>query len=195
MIGDGVAHGALCRCRTRHGRSDQLQKLRQAPLRLPQPQDPRSRALADLLHESPSARLDDLASLCGASRRTLERLFIAETGMPIARWRRQLRLVQALRLLGAAPGNRGCTPRRIQHSKRVYRNVPHRARRDPGTVLWMTKPRCAVVVCMTTPLCSESAAVLACCFSVGQPPRTISHDAGRIFRQLVLSFERSPFRW
>jgi len=80
---------------------DQLQELRQAPLRLPQPRDPRARGFADLLAESPAASLDDLATLSGASRRTLERLFVAETGMPIARWRRQLRLVQALRLLGA----------------------------------------------------------------------------------------------
>jgi AraC-like DNA-binding protein len=50
---------------------------------------------------SPTATLDDLAAHAGASRRTLERLFVAETGMPIARWRRQLRLLQALQLLGA----------------------------------------------------------------------------------------------
>jgi AraC-like DNA-binding protein len=80
---------------------DQLQEVRQAPLRLPQPRDPRAKDFAELLAASPAASLDDLAILSGASRRTLERLFVAETGMPIARWRRQLRLVQALRLLGA----------------------------------------------------------------------------------------------
>jgi AraC-like DNA-binding protein len=80
---------------------DQLQELPQAPLRLPPPRDPRARALADLLATSPLATLDELSARAGASRRTLERLFVAETGMPIARWRRQLRLLQALQLLGA----------------------------------------------------------------------------------------------
>jgi AraC-like DNA-binding protein len=80
---------------------DQLDGLAHAPLELPQPKDPRARTLADLIATSPFGGLDELAAGAGASRRTLERLFVAETGMPIARWRRQLRLVQALRLLGA----------------------------------------------------------------------------------------------
>jgi len=80
---------------------DQLDELPQAPLQLPQPRDTRARALADLLAESPTASIAQLAPSVGASRRTLERLFLADTGMPIARWRRQLRLLQALRLLGA----------------------------------------------------------------------------------------------
>jgi AraC-like DNA-binding protein len=80
---------------------DELHELPQAPLRLPQPQDPRARTLATLLAESPTASLDELVPRAGASRRTLERLFAAETGMPLARWRRQLRLLEALRLLGS----------------------------------------------------------------------------------------------
>jgi AraC-like DNA-binding protein len=35
----------------------------------------------------------------GASLRTIERLFQVETGMTFGRWRQQLRLVEALRLL------------------------------------------------------------------------------------------------
>ena len=80
---------------------DQLQELEQEPLRLTQPEDPRARAFAALLAAAPHEPLDALAARAGASRRTLERLFLAETGMALARWRRQLRLVQALRLLGA----------------------------------------------------------------------------------------------
>lgn len=80
---------------------DELHELPQAPLRLPQPQDPRARTLADLLAESPAASLDELVARAGASRRTFERLFVAETGMSLARWRRQLRLLEALRLLGS----------------------------------------------------------------------------------------------
>lgn len=80
---------------------DQLDEIRQAPFQLPQPRDPRARALASRLAESPAASVAELATTVGASRRTLERLFLADTGMPIARWRRQLRLLQALRFLGA----------------------------------------------------------------------------------------------
>jgi AraC-like DNA-binding protein len=80
---------------------DLLHEIPQAPLQLPQPRDARARALADRFAESPTAGVSELAQSVGASRRTLERLFLAETGMPIARWRRQLRLLQALRLLGA----------------------------------------------------------------------------------------------
>jgi len=80
---------------------DQLQEVPQAPLRLPQPRDPRACVLAGLLADAPDAGLDELVRRAGASRRTLERLFTSETGMPLARWRRQLRLVRALQLLGA----------------------------------------------------------------------------------------------
>lgn len=80
---------------------DQLDEIGQAPLQLPQPRDPRARALAARLAESPSVGIAELATTVGASRRTLERLFVSDTGMPIARWRRQLRLLQAVRLLGA----------------------------------------------------------------------------------------------
>lgn len=80
---------------------DQLAQSPDVPLQLPQPKDPRARALVALLAESPTATIEQLARDAGASRRTLERLFVADTGMPIAQWRRQLRLVQALRLLGA----------------------------------------------------------------------------------------------
>jgi AraC-like DNA-binding protein len=43
-----------------------------------------------------------LAQICkrtGASKRTIERLFQQEVGMTLGKWRQQLRLMQALRLL------------------------------------------------------------------------------------------------
>ena len=83
---------------------DQLAALPQAPLQLPRPSDARARALADLLGHQPasdpgSTTLDGLAARVGASRRTLERLFVAETGLTIGQWRQRQRLVAALRLL------------------------------------------------------------------------------------------------
>ncbi|HEV7759976.1 MAG TPA: helix-turn-helix transcriptional regulator [Acidimicrobiales bacterium] len=80
---------------------DQLRTLRQAPLQLPRPTDPRARTLADLLAADPAGRLDLTAAAAeaGASRRTLERVFRAETGLSIGRWRQRQRLIHALQLL------------------------------------------------------------------------------------------------
>ncbi len=87
---------------------DQLAALPVAPLQLPRPRDERARALADLIladlemTDLGDARsIDDLARGCGASRRTLERLFAAETGMTVGRWRTRARLVEAVRRLAA----------------------------------------------------------------------------------------------
>lgn len=93
---DAPDHAALVRVLV-----DQLVTLPQAPLELPMPTDPRARALAVRLEEAPGAPDDvpDLARDVGASRRTLERLFVAETGMTIGRWRTRARMIEALRLL------------------------------------------------------------------------------------------------
>jgi AraC-like DNA-binding protein len=80
---------------------DQLAVLPQAPLQLPLPRDERARALAAVLQRDMSVRVDEASKSAGASRRTLERLFVAETGMPIAKWRQRLRLVDALQRLAA----------------------------------------------------------------------------------------------
>jgi AraC-like DNA-binding protein len=54
------------------------------------------------LLEAPSEErgLEELASQCGASGRTLARLFRKETGMTFVAWRKQLRLLEAIDLLG-----------------------------------------------------------------------------------------------
>lgn len=81
---------------------DQLKTLDQAPLSVPLPRDPRARRVAErvLARASQADTLDELAAGSGASARTLERLFRAETGLPFGRWRQQARLLGALRLLG-----------------------------------------------------------------------------------------------
>jgi len=43
--------------------------------------------------------LEQLCAQCGAGKRTIERLFSAETGMTFGQWRRQLRLLHALQSL------------------------------------------------------------------------------------------------
>jgi len=80
---------------------DQLRVIRMAPLQLPMPEDPRALRVAEVLLADPadSRPLDRIARSSGASRRTAERLFAANTGMTFGKWRQQLRLMHAMRLL------------------------------------------------------------------------------------------------
>jgi AraC-like DNA-binding protein len=80
---------------------DRLALAPAAPELLPLPTDPRAVALADALRADPGggAPLRRLAAGTGAGQRTLERLFLAETGMTISRWRQRLRLLRAMELL------------------------------------------------------------------------------------------------
>jgi AraC-like DNA-binding protein len=81
---------------------DQLKVVRTVPLQLPNLVDPRAQRLAEVLNADPGNR-QSLARVCrtvGASGRTVERLFQGETGMTLGKWRQQLRLMQAMRLLG-----------------------------------------------------------------------------------------------
>jgi len=72
------------------------------PLQLPFPADPRAARLAERLREDPSCELDltELARAAGASARTIQRLFLAETGLRFAEWRQRLRLMHGASLLG-----------------------------------------------------------------------------------------------
>jgi AraC-like DNA-binding protein len=81
---------------------DQLKAIQTVPLQLPNLTDPRAQRLAEILNADPANR-QSLARVCraaGASGRTMERLFQNETGMTLGKWRQQLRLMQAMRLLG-----------------------------------------------------------------------------------------------
>ena len=82
---------------------DQLRLVPDAGLELPMPVDDRARAVARILQADVSdpRSLHVLARDVGASRRTLERLFLVETGMTLGHWRRRLRMLEALRLLAA----------------------------------------------------------------------------------------------
>ena len=73
------------------------------PLSLPLPSDPRALRAAERLRAEPGAavELDALARHAGASARTLQRLFLEETGLRFAEWRQRLRLIHAAVLLGA----------------------------------------------------------------------------------------------
>lgn len=71
------------------------------PSSLPWPRDPRAVAAAERLLAEPSepTELAALARACGASARTLQRLFLDETGLGFSDWRQRLRLLHAATLL------------------------------------------------------------------------------------------------
>jgi AraC-like DNA-binding protein len=80
---------------------DELVSVSDVPLQLPMPRDPRARRLAAVLQARPDAAdsVAVLAGQAGASRRTIERLFLHETKMTVGEWRRRLRLLHGVRLL------------------------------------------------------------------------------------------------
>ncbi len=80
---------------------DQIGSQPVASLALPMPTDPRLLRVAQSLIENPadSRDLEKWARSVGASKRTLGRLFTAQTGMSFQAWRQQRRLLRALELL------------------------------------------------------------------------------------------------
>ncbi len=85
---------------------DELSALDAAPLDLPMPTDERALRVCHHLQRQP----DDTTSLpaharaAGTSKRTLERLFTAEAGLPFGAWRQRLRMQLAVeRLAEGAP--------------------------------------------------------------------------------------------
>jgi AraC-like DNA-binding protein len=108
LILEAVAVGILeqetpCHARLAGVIVDQLARVSALPLTLPLPSDPRATRLADRLREEPSCELEleALAAWAGASTRTIQRLFLAETGLRFAEWRQRLRLLQGANALGA----------------------------------------------------------------------------------------------
>ena len=80
---------------------DQMTAVSEVPLQLPLPHDVRALRVASRLQAEPggTASVAALARDAGASRRTIERLFLQETGLTVADWRRRLRLLHAVRRL------------------------------------------------------------------------------------------------
>ena len=81
----------------------ELARIKDRPLDLPMPRDPRALRVARDLLDRPALPLDldQWAERSGASRRTLARLFRHETGLSFAEWRARLRAVEGLARLSA----------------------------------------------------------------------------------------------
>jgi AraC-like DNA-binding protein len=80
---------------------DQLKAVECAPLQLSHPADARALRIVMVLTEDPANQrtLDKLCKECGASKRTIQRVFLEETKMSFNRWRQQLRLLHAIQFL------------------------------------------------------------------------------------------------
>ena len=82
---------------------DQLKAVESIPLQLPHPTDSRAIRVAKALIADPGDErtLEKLCADCGASKRTIQRLFLEETSMTFAKWRQQLRLLHAMQVLAS----------------------------------------------------------------------------------------------
>jgi AraC-like DNA-binding protein/quercetin dioxygenase-like cupin family protein len=89
--------------RLAHVLVDQLASTTEVPLDLTWPQDSRARRVANALNTDLAVNrpLSDIAQGSGASVRTLERLFLIETGVNLGQWRQRARLLHALRMLAS----------------------------------------------------------------------------------------------
>jgi AraC-like DNA-binding protein len=82
---------------------DELKLLTTVALQLPLPRDPRGLRFAELIAAEPEGQtpIARLMRRSGASRRTLERIFRADTAMSLGQWLRRQKLLHALRRLAA----------------------------------------------------------------------------------------------
>jgi AraC-like DNA-binding protein len=82
---------------------DQLQSVESVLLQLPHPSDARAVRVARVLFANPAdpRTLKKICKDSGASKRTIQRLFLNDTRMTFAKWRQQLRLIHAMQLLGS----------------------------------------------------------------------------------------------
>ncbi|MBW8812293.1 MAG: helix-turn-helix transcriptional regulator [Caulobacterales bacterium] len=120
---------------------DLLAAAETVPTELPLPADPRARGFAERLLAEPGrdAAFADLARGSGASLRTLQRLFLAQTGLSLEAWRGRARMQQAVvSLSNGAPVTQAALDAGYQSPsafiaafKRVFGVTPARWRTSP----------------------------------------------------------------
>jgi AraC-like DNA-binding protein len=104
---------------------DQLETVPAIPLQLSTPSDQRAMRLARILECQP-ADGRSMVALCrqaGASKRTIERIFVRETSLSLEKWRQQLRLLRSLQLLAAGESITTAALGGLHHAQRVHCDV------------------------------------------------------------------------
>lgn len=83
--------------------ADQMRRSDEVPLQLRMPSDPRARAVAQRARADLSRLVPtrELVRDCGASARTIERLFVQQTGLTLGRWLQRARVLHAVERLAA----------------------------------------------------------------------------------------------
>ncbi len=79
--------------------ADQVAQEPQAPLHLALPSDPVAREVADAIMTDPANGLEHHLRTANASRRTIERRFVAQTHTSLGQWRRRARILAAVSML------------------------------------------------------------------------------------------------
>jgi AraC-like DNA-binding protein len=79
---------------------DELRGLRTVPLQLPVPQDGRAARFVEMAGRYRDST-EKMLRQCGASRRTMERLFSEETGLSLGQWLRRQKVLEGMRRLAA----------------------------------------------------------------------------------------------
>ncbi|MFI1676748.1 AraC family transcriptional regulator [Streptomyces sp. NPDC020607] len=99
LLCDGLAPDA--RVRAEAVLFDAMRPVPVTDVSVPEPKDPRARAVARELaaHPADGRALSVWGLWAGASARTLARLFVTETGLSFGQWRRRLRMRAAMRFL------------------------------------------------------------------------------------------------
>jgi AraC-like DNA-binding protein len=82
---------------------DQLRRAQPLPAALPWPRQGQVLMLCEALYAEPADRRgpEEWGATLGLSARTLTRRFNDEVGMPLSQWRRRLRLIKAVEMLGS----------------------------------------------------------------------------------------------
>ena len=129
----------------------ELARMQERKLDVPMPRDERAAKVARALLKDPDTDLglDDWAQRSGASRRTLARLFRAQTGFSFAEWRARLRAIDGLaRLVERIVGRQRRRLGRLCQPERLHRdgaaNVRQAAEPDDARVRDNTRSVLAV---------------------------------------------------
>jgi AraC-like DNA-binding protein len=80
---------------------DEIVQMQSLPLHLPFPKDPRLQIIHESIGRQPSdaTTAHQWARQLGVDPKTIQRLFVRETGLTFGKWRQQARLLKALELL------------------------------------------------------------------------------------------------